>query len=158
MPSVTPRQTGKVGWMVMDLDSGTVLDARDPDVPFAPASVAKLPTAIYALDRLGPDFRFETRVAATGPVRNETLEGDLILVGGGDPELDSDTLLPLVTQVKEKGFRRVRGQFLVDGSIGPRQPGIANDQPVDAAYNPAVSGLNLNFNRVRLEWDARGKA
>ena len=29
-------------------------------------------------------------------------------------------------------------------------------QPVDAAYNPALSGLNLNFNRVRLKWDARG--
>jgi D-alanyl-D-alanine carboxypeptidase/D-alanyl-D-alanine-endopeptidase (penicillin-binding protein 4) len=158
MPSVTPRQSGSVGWMVMDLDSGAVLDAQAADVLFAPASVAKLPKALYALDRLGPEFRFETRVAATGPVRNETLEGDLILVGGGDPELDSDSLLPLVTQVKEKGFRRIRGQFLVDGSIGPRQPGIAGDQPVDAAYNPAVSGLNLNFNRVRLEWDARGKA
>lgn len=158
MPSVTARQSGRVGWLVMDLDSGAVLDSREADMPFAPASVAKLPTALYALDRLGPDYRFETRVAVTGPVRNETLEGDLILVGGGDPELDSDTLLPLVTQAKEKGFRHVRGQFLVDGSIGPRQPGIADDQPVDAAYNPAVSGLNLNFNRVRLEWDARGKA
>jgi D-alanyl-D-alanine carboxypeptidase/D-alanyl-D-alanine-endopeptidase (penicillin-binding protein 4) len=158
MPAIPMRHSGAAGWMLVDLDSGAVMDARAADQTFAPASVAKLPTALYALDRLGPDFRFETRVAMTGRVAGETLEGDLYLAGGGDPELDSDALLPLVTQVTARGFRRVAGQFLVDGTAAPRQPGIAGDQPVDAAYNPSISGLNLNFNRVRLKWDARGKA
>ena len=152
------RHSGISGWMVVDLDSGEVLDQHFADTPFAPASVAKLPTTLYALDRLGPDYRFETRVAIAGQVRGETLEGDLILLGGGDPELDTDALLPLVTQVRERGFRNVTGQFLVDGSAGPQLAAIDSGQPVDAAYNPSLSGLNLNFNRVRLKWDARGAA
>jgi D-alanyl-D-alanine carboxypeptidase/D-alanyl-D-alanine-endopeptidase (penicillin-binding protein 4) len=152
------HHSGHSGWMVVDLDSGEVLDAHEADTPFAPASVAKLPTAFYALDRLGPKHRFETRVAIAGKVRGETLEGDLILIGGGDPELDTDALLPLVTQLRERGFRHVTGHFLVDGSAAPRREAIDPSQPVDAAYNPAISGLNLNFNRVRLKWNARGKA
>jgi D-alanyl-D-alanine carboxypeptidase/D-alanyl-D-alanine-endopeptidase (penicillin-binding protein 4) len=152
------RHSGISGWMVVDLDSGEVVDQYQADTAFAPASVAKLPTTLYALDRLGPKHRFETRVAIAGQVSGQTLEGDLILIGGGDPELDSDALLPLVTQSGEHGFRYVTGQFLVDGSAGPQLGAIDAGQPVDAAYNPALSGLNLNFNRVRLKWDARGTA
>ncbi len=141
--------------MVADLDTGAVLDERDPDRPFAPASVAKLPTTFYAIDRLGPLFRFQTRVLVAGSRNGGTLDGDLVLLGGGDPELDTDDLLPLVTQMQERGLRYVTGKFIVDGSNGPRAPAIDGDQPTDAAYNPAISGLNLNFNRVRLKWDAR---
>ena len=152
------KHSGISGWMVVDLDNGEVVDQYQADTAFAPASVAKLPTTLYALDRLGPEHRFETQVAIAGQVRGETLEGDLILIGGGDPELDTDALLPLVTQSKKRGFRSVAGHFLVDGSAGPQLGAIDAGQPVDAAYNPALSGLNLNFNRGRLKWDARGDA
>ena len=151
------NHSGTSGWLVIDLDTGAVIDQSQPDVAFAPASVAKLPTTLYALDRLGPEHRFETQVAIAGKIRGETLEGDLILIGGGDPELDTDGLLPLVTQCKERGFRNITGHFLVDGTAAPQLAAIDDGQPVDAAYNPSVSGLNLNFNRVRLKWDARGK-
>jgi D-alanyl-D-alanine carboxypeptidase/D-alanyl-D-alanine-endopeptidase (penicillin-binding protein 4) len=150
--------SGVSGWMVVDLDTGEVVDQSLPDTAFAPASVAKLPTTLYALDRLGPEHRFETRVAIAGKVKGETLDGDLFLIGGGDPELDTDDLLPLVTQARERGFRHVTGHFYVDGTAGPRLEAIDATQPVDAAYNPALSGLSLNFNRVRLKWDARGSA
>ncbi|MEM1385730.1 MAG: D-alanyl-D-alanine carboxypeptidase, partial [Pseudomonadota bacterium] len=136
------------------LDSGVVIDARNAETPLAPASVAKLVTAAYALDRLGPEHRFETRVARTGKVVNGALDGDLILVGGGDPELNTDTLVPLIQQVAESGLRRVDGQFLVDTQALPELPAIEPTQPEDAAYNPGVSALNLNFNRVRVEWSA----
>jgi len=152
------RQSGPSGWMLLDLDSGAVIDAHEADTAFAPASVAKLPTALYALDRLGPEHRFETKVAIAGKVKGETLEGDVILIGGGDPELDTDELLPLVTQLRERGFRNIAGHFLVDGSAAPQLPEIEAGHPVDAAYDTALSGLNLNFNRVRLKWDARGDA
>ena len=154
----TQRHSGISGWMVVDLDSGEIVDQYQADTPFAPASVAKLPTTLYALDRLGPEHRFETRVAMQGRIEGQTLEGDLILIGGGDPELDTDDLLPLVTQLTERGFRHVSGHFYVDGSAGPQRVAIDAGQPVDAAYNPALSGLNLNFNRVRLKWNARGEA
>lgn len=155
-PAPGQTHSGAAGWIMIDLDSGEVLDAMRPDTAFVPASVAKLPTTFYALDRLGAAHRFQTRVAVTGARNGETLEGDLFLIGGGDPELDTDDLLPLVTQSQSEGFRRVAGRFLVDGALTLPIEAIDLGQPVDAAYNPSVSGLNLNFNRVRLKWDARG--
>ncbi|MEM0944080.1 MAG: D-alanyl-D-alanine carboxypeptidase, partial [Pseudomonadota bacterium] len=131
---------------MVDLDTGQVLDAENADKPFAPASVAKLPTAFFALDLLGPEHRFATEVAITGQVRAERLEGDLILRGAGDPELDTDALLPLVQRAREAGIRTISGRFLVDGSALARLPAIDPLQPAEAPYNPGLSGLNLNFN------------
>lgn len=148
--------TGVSGWLVVDMTTGQVLDRHRATDTFAPASVAKLPTAFFALDRLGPQYRFETKVAMTGEVRAERLEGDLILIGGGDPELDTDALLPLVTQTRELGFRTMAGSFLVDGSAAPNFAEIDPAQPDEAPYNPGLSGLNLNFNRVRLKWGPPG--
>lgn len=146
------RLAGQAGWIVIDVDTGEVLDAELPDRAFAPASVAKLPTALYALDRLGPDWQFETRVVATGEVSGSTVTGDLYLQGGGDPELDTDALLPLIMQLTQSGIRRVDGRFLVDGGAGVEAAAIDPGQPIEAPYNPALSGLCLNFNRVHLAW------
>ncbi|MGF1445317.1 MAG: D-alanyl-D-alanine carboxypeptidase/D-alanyl-D-alanine-endopeptidase [Pikeienuella sp.] len=150
------RLTGDIGWMLLDLESGTVVDAHAATKSFAPASVAKLPTALYALASLGPNHRFETRLFARGPLRDGVLAGDLVLVGGGDPELDSDALADLADDLRTSGIRSVSGRFLVDGGSGVRVQEIDPLQPVDVAYNPAISGLNLNFNRVFLEWQSVG--
>ncbi|HUF86104.1 MAG TPA: D-alanyl-D-alanine carboxypeptidase/D-alanyl-D-alanine-endopeptidase [Thermohalobaculum sp.] len=156
LPALPNAPSGVTGWMAVDLDTGAVIDARNPDHAFAPASVAKLPTAFHALERLGPEHRFETRLMATGPVQSGTLQGDLVLVGGGDPELDTDALVPLVAALAQQGIVRVAGRLVVDGSAALSVPAIDPDQPIDAAYNPALSGLSLNFNRVRLKWATRG--
>ena len=49
----------------------------------------------------------------------------------------------------------MRAALLVDGTALPQVSQITEMQEVDAAYNPSVSGLNLNFNRVHVKWDAR---
>ena len=149
--------TGQSGWMLLDLDTGTVLDGHNADAGFVPASVAKLPTAAFALELLGADHRFETRILATGPVAGGVLEGDLVLAGGGDPELDTDALGVLADDLAARGLSRVSGRFLVDSTALAQLEAIDPGQNVAAAYNPAVSGLNLNFNRVHLKWDRRGK-
>ena len=160
-PAVAPvagpvAPPGRSGWMLADLDTGAVLDAHKAGHAFVPASVAKLVTALYAHDRLGPAHRFETRLLVTGPVLNGRLAGDLVLEGTGDPELDSDALAALADRLRAAGVRSVAGRFRVDGSALPAIPAIAPGQPVDAAYNPGLSGLNLNFNRVRLRWRSAG--
>ena len=150
-----PAPSGASGWIVVDLDTGKVIDQSEADRSFAPASVAKLPTAAFALDALGPDYRFETRLLATGPIADGELRGDLVLQGGGDPELDTDSLMPLVRDLGKKGVTAVTGALLTDGSSLPQVSEITTAQNVDAAYNPSVSGLNLNYNRFHLKWDAR---
>ena len=70
---------GEVGYIVVEAESGRVLESSAADRPMPPASVAKTLTATYALEVLGQDYRFVTKVIGTGPVSNGIVQGDLVL-------------------------------------------------------------------------------
>lgn len=148
---------GEAAFAVARLGAPVPLAARHADVLMPPASVAKTVTTLYALEMLGPDHRFETRVMRLGPLDNGQLRGDLVLVGGGDPNLDSDRLGDLVAALAATGLRKVTGRFVVvDGAI-PFRERLVPDQPDHVGYNPALSGLILNYNRVHFEWTRAGE-
>ncbi len=147
---------GRVTFSVMDVDSGLILEGRGGREGQPPASVTKAVTALYALETLGAGYRFATRLLATGPVQNGVLAGDLILAGGGDPTLDTDALAALAAELKRKGVRAVKGRFRVWGGALPFERVIDPSQPEHVGYNPSISGLNLNFNRVHFEWKRGG--
>ena len=113
---------------------------------FVPGSTTKLLTMGTALETLGPDHRFRTRVYRTGPIRDGVLNGDLVLVASGDPNLsgrakpdgsyafiDMDHSyggMPLATdpltvvrdlakQIAARDIRSVTGQVIVDASLFP---------------------------------------
>ena len=146
---------GVATWLVVDAATGQVLDAGQPAQPLPPASVAKAITALYAYEGLGPQFRFATQILATRPLMAGRLPGDLILVGDGDPTLDSDHLAALLDAGGLSAGEIGGGFFLYDGAL-PRIRAIDATQPDHVAYNPAISGLNLNFNRVCFEWQPNG--
>jgi len=148
--------SGRVGYAVADAASGQVLEEGDGATGLPPASVTKAVTALYALDALGPGYRFETRLFATGVLEGGVLKGDLILAGGGDPTLDTDALAALAAGLKKAGVRELRGQFRVWGGAVPFKRAIDEGQPEHVGYNPAISGLNLNYNRVHFEWKRAG--
>ncbi|MEX2520293.1 MAG: D-alanyl-D-alanine carboxypeptidase/D-alanyl-D-alanine-endopeptidase, partial [Paracoccaceae bacterium] len=147
---------GTIAWIIIDLDTGEALEGGNVDEPLPPASVAKAPTAVFALAALGPDHRFETRLVASGVLEDGVLTGDLILQGGGDPETDTESLDLLTFHAAEAGLKRVDGRFLVDDALLPAIEQIDATQPEIAAYNPAVAGINLNYNRVFAEWGRTG--
>lgn len=148
--------SGEVAYIVVDLETGAALEGGDIDLPLPPASVAKAPTALFALDLLGPDHHFETRLIALGKMENGVLKGDLVLQGGGDPEADSHTLDLLAFRAAEAGLKKVDGRFLIDEQLLPSIERIDLTQPETAAYNPSVGALNLNYNRVFAEWAGKG--
>ena len=148
--------TGTVGLAVADVKSGLMLEDLNPTTGLPPASVTKSLTSLYALDALGPDHRFQTRLMARGPVEDGVLKGDLILLGGGDPTLDTDGLATLAANLKAKGVREVRGNFIVDEGALPYVRTIDPEQLPHLSYSPAVSGIALNFNRVHFEWHRGG--
>ncbi|RGP38346.1 D-alanyl-D-alanine carboxypeptidase/D-alanyl-D-alanine endopeptidase [Pseudotabrizicola alkalilacus] len=139
-------------YVVMDAASGTVLEQREAQIGMPPASVAKAVTALYALARLGPGFRFRTRVLATGPVVAGVVQGDILLVGAGDPTLQTDQLGDLAAALAARGVKSATGRFLTWDRALPPVLRISDEQPVQVGYNPSISGLNLNFNRVHFEW------
>ncbi|TCS65894.1 D-alanyl-D-alanine carboxypeptidase/D-alanyl-D-alanine-endopeptidase (penicillin-binding protein 4) [Primorskyibacter sedentarius] len=150
------KLNGQVTYCVADVATGEIIERMGPNVGLPPASVAKAITAAYALEVLGPDHRFRTRLLAAGPVVDGVLKGDLILAGGADPTLDTDGLHGLANALKDAGITGVEGGFLVFGGGLPTAPAIDAAQPDHVGYNPAVSGLNLNFNRVHFEWRRNG--
>lgn len=136
--------------------SGQVLEAHTPNKSLPPASVTKAVTALYALQHLGGDFRYATRVIATGPVVGGIVQGDLIVAGDGDPHLDTDGLANLARGVAKQGIKGIKGKLKVYGGALPYQRVIDTAQPDHVGYNPSLSGLNLNFNRVYFEWKRTG--
>lgn len=147
---------GKVTFAVADAKTGQLLEAERGDLPMPPASTAKIVTSLYALSSLGPGYRFATRLIGTGPVTGGQLAGDLVLAGGGDPVLSTDSLGDMAAELARVGIRGVSGGFRVwDGAL-PYLGAIDRTQPDYLGYNPAVSGLNLNFNRVNFVWKRAG--
>lgn len=144
--------TGKVSFAVARMGDGAVLEGHQASSGLPPASVTKILTALYALAYLGPSHRFQTTLVAVGNISNGVLRGDLVLRGGGDPTLDTNGLADLARTLKAAGVREVTGQFLVWGGALPSVKRIDNKQPDHAGYNPAVSGISLNYNRVHFEW------
>src|SRR5213080_316713 len=70
------------------LDAGKPIYSINADKLFTPGSTTKLLTEGTALALLGADFRFHTRVYRTGAINVDgTLDGDLVLVASGDPNL-----------------------------------------------------------------------
>lgn len=134
---------GRVSWAIADSATGQMLEEGAGLAPVPPASTMKVITALYALARLGPGFRFRTRVIRAGDM--------LVLVGGGDPVLSTDDLAMLVDDLVAGGQTSPK-RFAVWGGALPRIEEIAPGQADYLAYNPALSGMILNFNRVHLGW------
>ena len=151
------KLTGKTAFVVSDASTGQILASHNPLLAMPTASVAKAITAQYALEALGPTHQFATRILATGSVSGGVVDGDLILVGGGDPMLDTDDLAGLVDTIIARGIRRVNGRFRYFAGSLPYLAEIDKKQPAHLGYNPAISGLNLNFNRIYFEWKKAGE-
>ena len=130
-----------------------------------PASNAKLFVGAAALEEFGPDFRFETSVYAEGRVNSSTgqLQGNLILVGSGDPNVDARPYVPdealsevetppsiikIVDQLQSQGIRSILGDIVADDSYFVREPWAESWELEDLAwgYGAPVSSLALNEN------------
>jgi D-alanyl-D-alanine carboxypeptidase/D-alanyl-D-alanine-endopeptidase (penicillin-binding protein 4) len=114
------------GVMVQSMETGEVLFRRNADKLFMPASNNKLITAAAALARLGTDYRFRTRIATSGTLGDDgTLDGDLVVVGGGDPAIserfyDDDPTAPFrawADSLKARGIERITGNIIGDDDL-----------------------------------------
>jgi serine-type D-Ala-D-Ala carboxypeptidase/endopeptidase (penicillin-binding protein 4) len=143
---------GEVVCAVANVKTGQKLESLGGQTGLPPASVAKALTTLYALEVLGSEYRFETRVLASGAIEGGVLQGDLVLAGGGDPTLTTTDLARLAASLKAAGVREVRGDFVVAEGALPYAQTIDKGQPEHVGYSPAISGIALNFNRVYFEW------
>ena len=141
------------------------LVARNSDVLVIPASNLKVMTAAVALDVLGADFRYTTTVVGQAPV-NGVVDGDVYLVGGGDPVLSEQwytqasasrkrppvhatSVEGLADALVVAGVTQITGQVLGDDSRYDAErypPDWANDVKV-SLDGGAVGALVINDSR-----------
>jgi D-alanyl-D-alanine carboxypeptidase/D-alanyl-D-alanine-endopeptidase (penicillin-binding protein 4) len=156
------------GVIVRSLDSGETLYSRNPRRMFVPASNMKLVTGSAALELLGPDYRYRTALVATGPVVNGDLQGDLLVVGSGDPSIAADfhggnpyaVFSAWADSLRAHGITHVSGRLLGDDDVFDDQAlgrGWAWDDLQDG-YSAEVGGLeyNLGINTIAVTPGAVG--
>jgi D-alanyl-D-alanine carboxypeptidase/D-alanyl-D-alanine-endopeptidase (penicillin-binding protein 4) len=101
----------------VDLRTGEQLFALNDTLPLEPASTEKLALTFALLRSFMPTMRIETRVDAAGALDGATLDGSLVLVGGGDPTLTNGDLRLLARRVYAAGIRHVTGGVVGDESL-----------------------------------------
>jgi D-alanyl-D-alanine carboxypeptidase len=105
------------GLLIESVDGSTIYADHQSDVAFNPASVIKLATSFTALQKFGPDYKFETAFYTSGDIdkKTRTLKGDLILQATGDPVLSTADVNKLIRDVIKAGIARVNGNLVVCG-------------------------------------------
>jgi D-alanyl-D-alanine carboxypeptidase/D-alanyl-D-alanine-endopeptidase (penicillin-binding protein 4) len=140
--------------------AGRTIYTRNAEVPLTPASVEKLVTALAALEVLGPDFRYVTRVVAAAPPVDGVVAGDLFVVGSGDPLLNTaayaarfrnqpQTRTPvedLAAAIAGAGVTRVEGRVVGDESRfdADRYPDPWPERFVTQDQSGPLSALTVN--------------
>ncbi len=110
-------ETSQVGLMVFDLNGDSALYVRNHRQMMRPASCMKLVTAITALDKLGADYDYQTRIYYTGSIEDSTLVGSIYCVGGFDPMLTNDDVSDIALRIQRLGIDSIRGMLVADQSM-----------------------------------------
>jgi D-alanyl-D-alanine carboxypeptidase/D-alanyl-D-alanine-endopeptidase (penicillin-binding protein 4) len=100
-----------------DAATGATVAARDADRRALPASTVKWLTAVAAAEHLDLDATLPTVLRATGSLREGVLDGDLIVVGGGDPTLTTEQIGAWAESLAGQGLQRVTGAVVGDASV-----------------------------------------
>ena len=160
------QDTASLGVHIVELDTGETVYAYSPDEKRVVASNNKLFTTAAALDALGPGYFFETRLLMRGSVAGETLQGDLGVVGSGDPQISGrefggdpyGAFRPWAAALRERGVRRVTGDlYLAHGLFEPLR--VHPDWPRDQLtewYEAPVDALSFSDNCILVRvWPGR---
>lgn len=142
--------------------TGKELANYQGDVPFTPASVAKLVSSACSFSHLGPSFKFETRILTTGVLKDGVLSGNLIFKGAGDPSFVIENLKEILEQLYVVfGIREIRGELIFDLSyLGVEFLSLANGFEGDEGRSFAadLSALPFNFSSFSFWiWGGDGK-
>lgn len=136
------------GYVIYDIGRGEIVRGHNIRSGFTPASVSKLFTALFAVESLGADYRFRTTLSFSGKISGDIMNGDLCITGGGDPELSVDGLQTLVSALKSRNIRELKGNLYYDESLFSPSEKINSGMPDEAFYNTGISPLSFNGNVI----------
>ena len=145
-----------------DAVTGEIIFSHDAERNLSSASVMKLYPTSVALSLLGPCYRYATTLCLAGEFNSKkgVLDGDVIIIGGGDPALGSeyfsehygDVVGTWVKALRNAGVRRIKGRVAAAESIydfNPAPDGWAWGD-LGYSYGAGVYDINFNDNKYRI--------
>ncbi|MFN3917346.1 MAG: D-alanyl-D-alanine carboxypeptidase/D-alanyl-D-alanine-endopeptidase [Flavobacteriales bacterium] len=157
------------GFTLYDLDSSIFLFENQADISLVPASTMKLVTTGAALEILGANYKFSTRIQYDGEIdeKSGTLKGNLYIKGGGDPTLGSrffgaqnKIFLPeWVAAIQKAGIKRIEGNIIADADVYSNEmiapTWIWGD--IGNYYGAGPSGLTVYDNQLSFYFTSGSK-
>lgn len=147
--------SSSVSVYVYDLNARRQIEGYNETKPLIPASITKALTVATCLQSTGIDYRYRTRAFTDGYQSADVLHGNLVIVGGGDPSLNSkpepvsrDFVTEVVKALKQKGIKHIEGQLLFDQSVFPlpAHPASWVDGDKRESYGAGCFGFNFENN------------
>ena len=121
----------------------SLLAENQGKIPIPAASLTKITTALAALETWGPQHQFDTTIAVTGPIQNGVLQGDLVILGGGDSMFVWEEAIALGNTLNQLGIQQVTGDLIISGNfimnfeVDPAKAGALLYQSLNSKTWPA---------------------
>lgn len=149
-----------VSFVFQDAETGKTISQHNPHTLATPASMTKLFTTATALELFGGDYRFATTLETDGELLADgTLQGNLYIVGTGDPTLGSfkqgnrNFLFTWLKEVKRHGIKQIEGKVIADISFF--DPEAINAQwiweDIGNYYAPGILALSYMDNTLHIQ-------
>ncbi|PIR23057.1 MAG: D-alanyl-D-alanine carboxypeptidase/D-alanyl-D-alanine-endopeptidase [Deltaproteobacteria bacterium CG11_big_fil_rev_8_21_14_0_20_45_16] len=142
-----------VGFSLRELD-GTELFEYQSNLAFPPASVAKLISTACSLEELGPDFQLTTEFSYSGQIQNGVLNGDLVVVAGGDFSFVVEDLKMLIEKIRfVHQIKEITGKIIIDTSYltSPTLSGFNGFEGDNGrSFSAKLSALPINHNSFEI--------
>ena len=151
---------------VMDMETNKIVASINPETSLIPASSLKLITTLSALDILGPDYTFTTKITHSGKIDPDgTLTGNLYIIGSGDPTLGSPRvalggevlsfkklIVDIGKAIRDHGITCIDGEVIADESVFDSYPISPSWQWNDLGnyYASGAWGINANENEYYI--------
>ena len=148
-----------ISFAIAEVNTGKTLIQSEPQLSLIPASIMKVITTATALEVFGPEYQFSTTLAYSGIIRNDTLFGDLQIIGGGDPTLGSEYfpepnrfLDEWKTAIQESGIKVIAGNLILDASIYESQsiPNTWIWEDLGNYFGAGASGISVFDNKYEI--------
>ncbi|PZO43302.1 MAG: D-alanyl-D-alanine carboxypeptidase [Pseudanabaena frigida] len=121
---------------------GAIASGNLSSRPLPSASLTKIATTLASLQTWGSNYRFITNISTTGSLSGDTLKGDLIIEGSGDPFFVWEEAIALGNKLNQLGIKRIQGNLIVTGRFSMN---------FEAGLQESANLLRLAFDSSRWE-------
>jgi D-alanyl-D-alanine carboxypeptidase/D-alanyl-D-alanine-endopeptidase (penicillin-binding protein 4) len=159
-------KTASVALSVYDLTSKKTVYSYNENKSLRPASNLKLLSTAAILETLGANYRFKTLLKNSGTISESRLNGNLYVIGGGDPSLGSyrfnkenptKFIDEWIKTLQEKNIKTITGDLIIVDTLFKKQqiPPTWVWGDVGNYYGAGVKSISIFDNQYKIYFDTK---